>query len=96
MTKAEDYEEHLRKVNEILDQGWATARWNMWRNAIASILGGAAGFALIGTALYSLATGHPWDWASAGLRAGLWILFGSFIWGALMVWEYRTNPLRRR
>jgi len=94
MGKAERYEEHRRRMDEILTQAEVNARRNMWQRAAAAVLGGAAGYALVGTASYTVVLHHPWSWASAGLRAGLWILFSSLIWAGLMVWDRRTNPLR--
>ena len=96
VNKAQRYEEHRRIVDEILTRAEADHRRNMWQRAATSVIGGAAGYALIGTAVYSVLFHHPWNWASAGLRAGFWVLFSGLIWAGLMVWDRRTNPLRRR
>jgi hypothetical protein len=96
VSKAQRYEEHQRRVDEILTQAEANHRRNMWRRFISGTAGGAVGYALLGTLAYSAWHHVPWNWGEAGIRAGALVVFSSLFWACLMWWDRRTNPLRRR
>ena len=95
VNKAQRYEEHRRKVDEILTQAEANHRRNMWWRFASSTAGGAMGFA-VAAGLLNMAVRHvPWNWGEAAIRAGVFAAFNGLFWACLMWWDRRASPLRQ-